>query len=387
MTNRSTAGKFILVGILIVLISSGFGFVSPGQAGSIPAAVATPPADPTGPAVVKLNAASIQKTAPAEAIQQIDLRLGGGGYPGCLDMPEEPTLDYKNDNLELTDIAVITSCGWQPDETVKVTLMDPQGKITTSEVKAVLARQKKGVYEADVYFQPGVDAPEGKYRFTIAGQNGTLKAKIAYNRLKSARLYALPSDRFKPLFTAAGGQQKLRLEGFLPNEPVRLLAYTVDGTLNKFFAWQDLIADLRGQLIIETDLPEISKDTEMNFYAYGRDTHFVPLERFAQDGLNKARQFDMDLYCPGAQPPRLNGPVSIRPAAGIQELDIHQQPGFGSRVTTQVAAGSDVVMKTYGYPKCIDHAYWWKVSLSKPFIFGWISESFLGKYMVEPVQK
>jgi hypothetical protein len=327
----------------------------------------------------------MQKTAPLEAIQQMDLRLGGGQYPGCLDIPEEPTLDYKNDNLQLTDIAVIATCGWQPDETVKVTLMDPMGKFFTSEMKAVPARQKKDVYEIDVFFQPGADAPEGKYRFTLQGRNGVVKAKFTYNRLIGPRLYALPADRFRPYFSATGGQQRLRLQGFLPNEPVRLLAYTFEGTQIKFYAWQDFTTDRHGQLIIETDLPEISKDTEMNYYIYGRDTHFVALERFTPDGFSKSRQFDMDLYCPGAQPPRLNGPADIRPTTGVSLLEIHQQPGFGSRVTT--LAKADTPMRVYGYPKCIDHAYWWKVTLSKPFLFGWVAESFLGKYLVEPIQK
>jgi hypothetical protein len=388
MTDRNITGRLVLVGLLTVLIASSLGFVPRNAMSTVPAA-STPAASPDTPAIVQFNATSIQKTAPAEAIQQIDLRLGGGGYPSCLDIPDEPTLDYKNDNLDLTDIAVITSCGWQPDETVKVTLMDPQGKFYTSEVKAFQARQKKGAYEVDVFFQPGADAPEGKYRFTLQGTTASLKAKIAYNRLKSPKLYALPEDRFRPNFSAIGGQQRLRLQGFLPNEPVRLLAYTFEGTQIKFYAWQDFTTDRRGQLIIETNLPEIDKGTEMNFYAYGRDTHFVALDRFTVYGTSKSRQFDMDLYCPGTQAPRLNGPIGILPVSGVTLLDIHQQPGFGSRVTTRVAAATaaDVSMQTYGYPKCIDHAYWWKVSLSKPFMFGWVAESFLGKYLVEPVKK
>ncbi len=345
----------------------------------LPGWTAAPAATP--PVVVRFSASSINKTAPAEAIQQMDLRLGGAGYPGCLDAPEEPALDLKTDNLDLTGIGVIATCGWKAGETVNVTLMDPQGKLYTREVKAVPARQKKGVYEVDIFYQPGADAPEGKYRFTLQGDSATIKAKIVYNRLKGAKVYTLPDDPFQPRLGAMGGQQRLRLQGFLPNEPVRLLAYRFEGTLIKFYGYQDFTADRRGQLIVETDLPEIGKDTEMNYYAYGRDTHFVPLERFTADGYSKSRKFDMDLYCPGAQAPRLDGPADIRLAAGVARLDIHQQPGFGSRVIAQVPA--ETQMRTYGYPKCIDHAYWWKVTATRPILFGWIAESFLGKYLIE----
>src|SRR5690242_17621140 len=102
MTNTSITGKLILVVILLIFIAPGFGFVSRGPDSSKFMAPPIPAATTPGPAIVTFDAASIQKTAPAEAIQSIDLRLGGGGYPGCLDTPEEPTLDYKNDNLELS---------------------------------------------------------------------------------------------------------------------------------------------------------------------------------------------------------------------------------------------------------------------------------------------
>jgi hypothetical protein len=31
----------------------------------------------------------------------------------------------------------------------------------------------------------------------------------------------------------------------------------------------------------------------------------------------------------------------------------------------------------------VDHAFWWKVSLRDPIVFGWAPESFLGKYQIE----
>jgi len=335
-----------------------------------------------GPAVVSMTSTTAQKSAPVEAIQEIDLRTGGGSYPGCIDELDAPVVDYKIDDLDLTGITVIATCGWQADETVKVTLMDPSGKFFTSEAKAVPAKNHKDVYQVTVAFQPGVDAPEGKYRFTLQG-SATLKTPVFFHKPEGAELYAAPIDRFQPVFKAMGGQHRLRLEGFLPNEAVRLLAYQFQGTVAKFYAWQDFKTDSSGRLIVETNFPEISQNTEMNFSAYGQETHSVHLERFTADGVRINRQFDMDLYCPGALAPHLAGATTIQPTAGAARLEIHYQPGFGSRVTALVTP--DAQMRVFDYPKCVDHAFWWKVSLSKPILFGWVAESFLGKYLVEPV--
>lgn len=350
---------------------------------------------PTGPDTVQITGTSLHKDALVEAVPAVDLPPGRGAYPGCLDHPEIPVVDYKTDNLPLTDIAIIATCGWQPGETITVTLMDPRGKITKSTVKAAPSKHLKDVYEADVFYQPGVDAPEGKYRFTLQGasarqEGGTLKAKLTFNRPGGARLYAQSGDPFQPLRGAVGGTQRLRLAGFLPGEPVRLLVYQFKGTAAAYYGWQDVTTDRTGQLLVETNLPEVAKDTEMGYFAYGRDTHFVPIERFTPEGYSISRQFDLDLYCPGAQAPRLYGSIglpnshAIRAAAGVTKLEIKKQPGFGAQVAASVPGDSPI--RVFGYPRCIDHAYWWKVSLSKPVLFGWVSETYLGKYLVEPVE-
>ena len=366
-------------GLLVIILLLGYSILPGNRALPVSATALTPTAAPTY-GTARLTNESISKTAPAEAVQEIDLPLSGGEYPGCMDRPEEPILDFNNDNLDLTDIAVITTCGWKPDEIVKVSVMDPRGWFFFTEVKAVPAKHLNDVYEADVFFQPGVDAPQGFYRFTLEG-SGTVKVKVTFNQPQTAKLYAVPEDRFKPNFGAEGGQQRLQLLGFLPNEPVRLLAYTYEGTMVKFYGWQDFTADSGGRLIVETDLPEISDETEMNYFAYGLETHFISLERFTREGYSKSRNFDMDLYCPGAQKPLLSGVDSIKAASAGAMLDIHQQPGYGSRIVTQTPG--DQPIHVYGYPKCVDHAYWWKVSLKDPVLFGWVSETFLGKYIVE----
>ena len=139
------------------------------------------PAQPVGQTplngVVTFDASSLNQTPPDAAIRSIALPVSGMNYPGCMRQPQVPELDYKPDNLALGDIAMITSCGWQPDEVVTISLRDPQGKITTSSVKAVPARNYKGVYEVDFYYQPGLEDPEGKYRFTFEGTASTAAAK------------------------------------------------------------------------------------------------------------------------------------------------------------------------------------------------------------------
>jgi hypothetical protein len=363
--------------IVILCITAGPGIRS---------AAAAPGTDLTGskPAIIQMTGASLQKTPLTPVITAIDLRVGGGTYPGCQDMLETPVVDYKIDQLDLTGITLIATCGWQPNETVKVTLMDPAGKFANTEVKAVPSPNRKDIYQVNITFQPGVDAPEGKYRFTLQGSVTTIKTPVFFNKPLGAKLYAASADRFQPVFKAMGGKHSLRLEGFLPNEAVKLLVYSMEKTVAKFYGWQDVKTDGTGRLIIETNLQDISQDTELVFSAYGQETHSVQMERFSPAGVRISRQFDMDLYCPGAQAPRLTNGNSIKPVDSAAKVDVHQQPGFGSRMTLQ--APSNTAMQVYDQPKCIDHAFWWKVSLSKPILFGWVAESFLGKYLVEPAK-
>jgi hypothetical protein len=336
------------------------------------------------PASVQMTGSTIQKTALPEAVAQVDLRVGGGAYPGCMDLLETPVVDYKIDQLDLTGITLISTCGWQADESVKVTLMYPDGRLVTRDMKAVPAPNRKDIYQVSITFQPGVDAPEGKYRFTLQGSGVTIKTPVFFTKPSGAKLYAASQDSFTPVFQALGGKQRLRLEGFLPNEPVKLLVYRMERSVAKFYAWQNLKMDATGRLIVEANLPEIAQDGEVLFSAYGQETHSVQMERFSSAGVRISRQFDMDLYCPGAQTPRITSGNTIQSKSTSSLVSIHQQPGFGSRLTIQAPA--DSTLRVFDQPKCIDHAYWWKVSLSKPILFGWVAESFLGNYLVEPVK-
>lgn len=370
--------RLITVGWVLISFLLGWSLFRPAHISAALAAAPTPA--PRGPDTVQITNATLKKEAPIELIQSIDLRLSGVSYPGCIGNVKRPTVNLRTDDVELSAMSLIVTCGWKADETVKVTLMDPAGELFTKEYKAVPSRHTPSVYEVDVFFQPGVDAPEGKYRFTLEG-SATLKINVFFQKATAPRLYVITEDRFQPKFGAYGSKNRLRLEGFLPNEPVRLFAYQFEGSLARFYGYQDITADKRGQLIIETDLADISSEMEMNFYAYGRETHFVSLERFNPDGYSKTRLLDMDLYCPGAITPRLTAPQDLRAVNTTTKLDIHYQPGFGSRITAQVPG--DTPMRSYDYPLCIDHAFWWKVYIAKPFLYGWVPESFLGKYVVE----
>lgn len=359
---------------VLLLLISGMGF--------------GPSAQITGPATLTLK--TISRETPQGLIQTIDLALPGGSYPGCISVLDAPELKYMPGDLELMDIAMIATCGWKAGETVKITIRDPRGDLRVVEAKATQAPNAKDVYEVNFFYQPPVSAPEGIYRFTFDGIGaygpGTVKAKVAYKKPSQARLFALSEDAATPAFGAQGGKHNLMLFGFLANEPVRLMAYKVEGTKIQFFGWQDFTTDRLGLLTVAVDLsPEIGEKAEMAYTAYARETHFVQQERFAPDGRSISDRFAMDLYCPGAQSPHITSRGEIRAARGSAEkLRIVQVPGFGSRVTIDVPEGA--TLYAFGQPKCIDHAFWWQVWLRDPVRFGWVAESFQGKYLVEPVE-
>ena len=338
----------------------------------------------------RLSLESIEREVPQGLIAEIDLTLPGGSYPGCISRLDEPELKYMPGDLELMDVAMITTCGWKSGEPVRITIRDPRGSLVTEEVQPTPARFAKDVYEVNFFYQPPVSAPEGIYRFTFEGEGltgpGTVKAKVTFKHPAQARIFVLGAHALEPVFGARGGQHELLLYGFRPEEPVRLMAYRVDGTRVRFFGWQDYITDRRGQLTIAVDLePEIGAEDEMVYYAYARETHFVAQERFGPDGRSISDPFQMDLYCPGAQAPRITSRYEARAAESAGALKIVQVPGFGSRVT--IEAPRDVNVYVFGQPRCIDHAFWWQVWLRDPVRFGWAAESFQGDYLLEPMEE
>lgn len=343
-------------------------------------------AAPAQTQAARLTLKTISREAAQGLVQSIDLSLPGGGYPGCMSVLDEPDLKYMPGDLELMDIAMITTCGWKAGETVKITIRDPRGDFRTVEAKATPAKHAKDVYEVNFFYQPPITAPEGIYRFTFEGSGitglGTVKAKVTFKRPTQARLFALSDDAVKPAFGAQGGKHSLMLFGFLPEEPVRLFAYKVEGARITFFGWQDFTTDRLGQLAVNVDLsPEIDNQAEMAYFAYARETHFVSQERFNAEARSISDRFPMDLYCPGAQTPRITSREEVRAVSG-EKLKIVQVPGFGSRVTVEAPGGA--TLYAFGQPKCIDHAFWWQVWLRDPVRYGWAAESFQGKYLVEP---
>lgn len=400
---RAARRGFALLMALLLLLGLAISTASAAATAATGPVETTPTATPPLK-TVQFTAGSIERTAPDELIQRITLHSVQARYPGCMNQPETPSLNYMPGDRETMDIAMVSTCGWEAGELVQVAMRDPTGKVVTSQVKAVPSRNLPKTYEVTIYFQPPVDAPEGKYRWTFTGQGGEVKAKIQYDRPKEARLYVLPADSSTPAFGAFGPEHDLLLYGFKAEEPVRLFAYRVEGETIQFYGWQDYTTDRLGQLNVAVDLgsaegeaaapgeqaaPEelaVDEASEFAYYAYARETHFVAMERFDQDGFSASDPFVMDLYCPGAQTPRLQSGQALRsllPAGA--GLKIYQQPGFGSRVT--ITAAEDAEVTTYGLPVCIDRAFWWKVALRQPVRFGWVAEAQLGKYLVEAVEE
>lgn len=384
-STASSAARLLTVFAAVMLLVSGTGFAALPQA-------------PTPPQIVPFSAATASKIAPAELIQHADLFTGGGSYPGCMETMrtlEGPTLDYQPYNLDLTDIAMISTCGWQPGETVKVTVMDPQGRLSSVQVKAVPAANVPGTQQVSISYQPGVDMPEGKYRFFFEG-SGSVRAKVNYLRPRAARMYVVSVDPFQPASGAVGPKHRLMLDGFLPEEPVKLFAYQLKDETIQFYAWQSYTVDRLGRLWVDVDLPEIAAVTEMVYYAYGRDAHTVPLKRFTADGFPATLYLPLDPYCPGAQPSRLVGSQQVTAMQAVVAaadagaaggpVTLHEQPGFGARLAGTVKDPAAAQMRTFGYPRCIDGEYWWQVSVRSAPYFGWAAEGFQGSYLLAPAK-
>jgi hypothetical protein len=186
---------------------------------------------------------------------------GGGGAPGWYDCPEYygyPTEVSPPDETSLElfrDPIVVMTCGWQPDETVGITLARPDGDSVSSTMQAEQMTQDYGVVRE---YSTTLDFPTGTYTITFVGESGMVSAQRQVIEPEGARLLFVP-DSDMDLFDPWGPGQ-VWLYNFRPHERVRLFAYedvTKDPESREagLIAWQEYHTDTRGRIVVRVEPP------------------------------------------------------------------------------------------------------------------------------------
>jgi hypothetical protein len=225
-----------------------------------PAPTITP--QPTVPSEVKFSLDNAQKELPENFMEQITYfgHAGGGGdwdvYNPCEEFPRSvPAYKYEpKGNTCLYCDYDLTTCGWKPNEKVRITVqLRGRGSFKTSE-------QASEFGYLEYKLPASADDLPGDYTISISGQSGKLKTTF-----------------FKDAPTETGSVligDQLVLFNFVPYEIIRLTIYQVNQTQldiatrrvdEKFFGWQDFQVDSTGSLHVQIDLgPDTTVEYQVN---------------------------------------------------------------------------------------------------------------------------
>lgn len=330
-----------------------------------------------------LTGSSINENT-GEIIEEIAFfGIGGPGGVKCAVPQTRPIFDEEVSAGEIMDTVSLSSCGWQPDEMVTVTMTDPLGQSVSFELKAEVQEYSDNPSGfVDLDYQPPLDAPAGDYTFSLQGSSGEVATTVNFSQPEGAHLVPLSDDPFHAIWELpVGPSQRLQLFGFAPEEPIRLIVYSQNGW--KFYGYQDFTAGLDGRLFIDVNLSGIDPGEGVIFIAHGEQAGSVPM-------LIKTSGYtvdERDFYCPGAMPTRMKQSQPARAAyVDGSNLRIRAEPGFNSPVLESVPEGTGLDLSSY-YFRCADHTFWWKVHLpNQEGVFGWVAESSEGVYLIEPIE-
>lgn len=355
----------------------------------------TPSRTPTPSSMTSRSMSTVNM---GDIIQELKLfGSGAGAGTNCPSKLSKPGLDEVITTAQLMNPVSLWTCGWKPGEIVLISGLDPYGKsLGVFQMQAGYGDNKTGMLGNIVLdFQPDIDAPTGKYKFSFAGQSGTITTNVWFTRPNGPHMYLLSSNPWQPVLgMPMGNRHDLLLWNFRPGETVRLLIYNdyccdmkrgnVDADL---LGYQDYIVPPGGQMQVKIDMSGAGNQKFLFIDAYGSKSGNVPLSWFDRNE-DQAPHHKYDLYCPGAMPSRIVIDQYRVRAAYVDgtNLRIRAQPGFYGQILKTVPEGT--VIDKYGSHevRCVDKTFWWQVVLpGSKTETGWIAETYNGKYILESI--
>ena len=182
---------------------------SPSTSTSTTVTIPTVILDPTQNLMFSLKTANT--VPPTDVLQEVTFYgAGGTGEPRC-ENPELQIFDWQ-ENLETGCEIYAYGCGWQNNEIVDVTIVYPDGKKKEYQIKAHINFPALDKYASvDIQQRLLVTDPAGLYKIKVQGASGNAEKEISVLEPNGPSAYYYGDA--------------LWLQGFMPNESLRLIAY------------------------------------------------------------------------------------------------------------------------------------------------------------------
>lgn len=320
---------------------------------------------------------------PNDVIREIGFYGGGGGVVVCHDFPGNDT-SCRKDGIEPMQWIVISRDDVAPNEKVDVTITLPDNSIQ----KEVATSDAEGKLFYD--YLPLAGFPLGEYRFSFDSAGMHFEETVEVVKPHVPRLY-MTGDDIREL-----GEKKIILFNFLPNETVRLFAYTSEG--GEFVIWQEFVVDENGMIAIENRLEE----NQYTFTAVG-DESGVAYEPFEGVPIFSATTLwdtsiwgkGTEIYCEGAPDPvpgigAYTNVIVISDNVFLEPMDAPYIENVAEHV--YLPPGTEMEIWGVDSPFCKDHAYWWSVNCENVseiancnIDVGLIAEQLDGVQLIEPL--
>lgn len=320
----------------------------------------------------EFNLSTMNETPPDDILNEISYYVGGGGGV-CLPAYEKPlTFDFNLD-IEQLHLEQLNICGWVENETIKVTILNPDGKISTQTISAT--GKDFDIYYATVGLKFRIDEPTGTYKFTFEGDSGTGTVNVNVHKPNGTRLLRMDDTH-------------LLFYGFKPLESVNLYYYFNE----KFTGWQNYKVDEQGQLAIEIPAYRGYRHPCMGlvddfFVAIGEKSGEVRLLQDTCAGSFDTVMENSIIWSCGNLKTRLSISSSKEKRVAYTDgtdMRIRKNPGFNEEIIDSVPEGTKIII-TEG-PKCVDNVTWWKISGGpKTNEAGWMAEHNNEIYWLEPM--
>jgi hypothetical protein len=320
---------------------------------------------------------------PKDVIPEVVFYAGGGGIVVCHDFPGDYT-SCREDGIEPMQWIYIGRDDVAPNEKFDVTISLPDSSIQ----KDVVTSSAEGKLSYD--YLPLAGFPLGEYRFSFDSAKLHFEETADVIKPLVPRMY-MTGDDVREL-----GEKKIILFNFLPNETIRLFAYTSEG--GQLTIWQEFVADENGMITIENQLEE----KHYIFAAVGDESGVVYQPFEGEPIFSASTLWDTstwgkgtEIYCEGAPDPVPGiGPytkvIVISDDVFLEPMDAPYIKDVAEHV--YLPKGTELEIWGVESPFCKDHAYWWSVSCESVseeancnIAVGLIAEKLDGVQLIQPV--
>ena len=320
---------------------------------------------------------------PKDVIREVGFYGGGGGWIVCHDYPGND-LNCREDGIEPMQWIDIGHDEVAPNDKFEVTISLPDNSIQ----KEVVTSSAEGTLSFEYLPLPGF--PVGEYRFSFDSAKLHFEETVRVVKPLVPRMYMTGEDLREV------GEKKFILFNFLPNERVRLFAYSSEG--GELALWQEFVADGNGMITIENQLEE----RQYTFAAVGDASGVVYPPFEGELTFPTSTMFDSstwgrgtEIYCQGAPDPvpgisPFTKVVVISDNVFLEPMDAPYLKEVAEHV--YLPKGTEVEIWGVDSPFCKDHAYWWTVNCSGVpeevdcnINVGLIAEKLDGVQLIRPV--